>query len=194
MPQLRRPLFPSGATVISAVLSFCRTDDTVTYFHCDMPVFSHGKDDRAAFRLITAQLHITSGVKQVDLAQAFGISNITVKRAVKLYRSSGAAGFFAERISRGATVLTEPVMQQAQSQLDAGLAPRAVAILLAIKPDTLMKAIRAGRLRILVKKTIKTAHSPALKQTSPTSPAKVIAQSKTAAPPWGEVRAMLSLE
>lgn len=191
MPQLHLPLFPSGATEITATLSFCRADDTVTYFYCGMPVFSHDKDDRASFRLITAQMHVTSGAKQADIARAFGIPKINIKRAVKLYRAKGSAGFFAERVYRGAVVLTEPVMQQAQGQLDAGQSPRAVAALLEIKPDTLIKAIRAGRLRAPVKKTTKTAQSSLRKLISPRSPAKALAQSKTAAPPWGVLPATL---
>ena len=101
MPQLHLPMFPSGATAITAALSFCAQDSTVTYFHCGMPVFSHDKADRASFRLITAQLHVTSGAAQAELARAFGVSKISIKRAVKLYRSNGAAGFFAERAVRG---------------------------------------------------------------------------------------------
>ena len=91
-----------------------------------MPVFGHEKDDQASVRLITAQLHVTSGASQSDLSKAFGIPKITIKRAVKLYRASGGAGFFAQRVVRGPAVLTEPVRQQAQSQLDAGHEPQAV--------------------------------------------------------------------
>jgi len=43
-------------------------------------------------------------------------------------------------------------MQRAQSYLDAGQNPRAVAALLEIKPDTLIKAISAGRLHAPLKK------------------------------------------
>lgn len=157
MPQLHLPLFPSGATAITATLSFSAQDSIVTYFHCAMPVFSHDKDDRASFRFITAQLHVTSGAAQAELARAFGISKISIKRAVKLYRSSGAAGFFAERAVRGAAVLTEPVLLQAQSQLDAGQASRTVAALLGIKDNTFTKAIQAGRLRIPPKKKTQIA-------------------------------------
>jgi len=188
MPQLHLPIFPSGATEITTALSFCRLDDTVTYFHYDMPIYSHAQDDRASFRFISALLHVTCGAKQAVLARAFGIPQINVKRAVKLYRASGSAGFFAERIYRGAAVLTEPVMAQAQSHLDAGQSPRAVAALLELKPDTLIKAIRAGRLRAPVKKTTKTQQSA---PTSPRPPAKALDQSKTAAPRWGALPATL---
>jgi len=191
MPQLHLPLFPIGSTDITEVLSFCRTDETVTYFHYGLPIFSHAPDDRASFRFITALLHVTCGAKQSELAGAFGIPNINIKRAVKIYRASGSAGFFAERAHRGAAVLTEPVMQQAQSQLDAGQTPREVAVLLEIKPDTLIKAIRAGRLRAPVKKKTLSAQSPSKRRTSPTLPTKAIDRNKTATPPWDVVPAML---
>jgi hypothetical protein len=168
-------MFPSGATEITPALSFCRTDDTVTYFHYDMPIYSHAQDDRASFRFISALLHVTCGAKQAVLARAFGIPQVNVKRAVKLYRASGSAGFFAQRVYRGAGVLTEPVMAQAQSQLDAGTSPRAVAALLEIKPDTLIKAIRAGRLRAPVKKMTKPPPISLRKQTSAKPPAKALA-------------------
>jgi len=191
MAQLHLPIFPSGATEITTALSFCRTDDTVTFFHYDMPIYSHAQDDRASFRFISALLHVTCAAKQAVLARAFGIPQINVKRAVKLYRASGSAGFFAERVYRGAAVLTETVMAQAQSQLDAGTSARAVAALLEIKPDTLIKAIRAGRLRVPVKKTTKPQPSSLHKPTAPRPPAKALAQKRTAAPPWDALPATL---
>lgn len=159
MPQLHLPLFPSGATEITATLSFSRTDETVTYFHSGMPIFSHDQHDRASFRFIAAQLHVTSGASQADMSRAFGVPTITIKRAVKQYKAQGAKGFFASRVTRGAVVLTQSVLEQAQSQLDAGQPARAVAQTLGIKPDTLIKAIRAGRLRAPAKKKTRTAAS-----------------------------------
>ena len=153
MPQLHLPLFPGGATEIADSLSFARSDKTVTYFHSGMPVFSHAQDDRASFRLIAAQLHVTCGASQADLARAFGVPNITIKRAVKQYRRSGAKGFYAPRATRGASVLTADVLAKAQGHLDEGMAAREVAELLGIKIDTLNKAMQSGRLHKAVKKT-----------------------------------------
>ena len=146
MSQLHLPSFPSGTTDITPLLSFSRTDETVTYFHYGLPIYTHDKADRAAFRQVAAQLHVICGVSQADLARTFGVPAITIKRAVKVLRETGTKGFFAARIGRGAAVLTAPVLAQAQRQLDAGALPRTVADDLGIKPDTLTKAIRAGRL------------------------------------------------
>lgn len=152
MPQLHLPLFPDGATEITPHLSFCGNGQDVTYFHCDMPIFTHAKADRSSFLVAVAQLHVICGAKQAVIARAFGIAPITVKRAVKLFREKGAPGFYAQRNYRGAAVLTEAVLTQAQSLLDEGHEPSMVAQTLCIKPDTLGKAIRAGKLHQPVKK------------------------------------------
>jgi transposase-like protein len=164
MAQLHLPLFPNGATEITPNLSFCRDGEDVTYFCCDMPIFTHARDDRASFLVAIAQLHVTCGAKQAVIARAFGIPAITVKRAVKLFRAKGAPGFYAQRNYRGATVLTDPVLQQVQSLLDEGVEARAVAEQLGIKFNTLDKAIRAGRLHKAVKKKT-SSHLNVLNQT-----------------------------
>ncbi len=151
MPQLHLPLFPNGATEITQTLSFSKLEQTVTYFHCDMPIFTHEQSDRASFLVAAAQLHVTCGAKQAAVARAFGVPQITIKRAVK-FRAAGAPAFYAPRVGRSAVILTESVLEQAQSQLDEGSEPRMVADLLGIKFDTLSKAIRAVRLRKPVKK------------------------------------------
>lgn len=157
MPQLHLPLFPAGATEITEVLSFCLSGETVTYFVSGMPTFSHDKSDRASFRFMVAQLHVTCGASQAALARAFGVPQITVKRAVKQHRAEGAKGFFAPRVTRGASVLTAAVLEQAQSQLDEGQSAAMIAAELGIKPDTFKKAVRAGRLRAAAKKKTSTA-------------------------------------
>jgi IS30 family transposase len=48
--------------------------------------------------------------------------------------------------------LTAPVLAHAQQLLDEGLESREVAERLGIKPDTLSKAVRVGRLHRAVKK------------------------------------------
>jgi transposase len=146
MPQRQLPLFPDGVTQISGLLAFCVTDDRVTYLNGNMPVFFHEKDDIATFRMITAQFCINGNARQAEIAKVFGIPKVTVKRAVKRYREEGPKGFYAQRKTRGAAVLTAEVVAGAQSLLDDGLETAEVARRLELKPDTLSKAVRAGRL------------------------------------------------
>jgi len=66
------------------------------------------------------------------------------------------AGFYEEPNRRGPVVLNAEVLKQAQERLDEGLETTEVAEQLAVKRDTLAKAIRAGRLHKPLKKKTST--------------------------------------
>jgi len=51
-----------------------------------MPVFVHDADDIASFRMITSQFCINGNAKQAEIIRAFGVTKISMKRAVKRYR------------------------------------------------------------------------------------------------------------
>ena len=146
MPQLQLPIFPPGMSLINANLGFVRRDETLTYFYGNLPVFTHGVDDLASFRMITSQFYINGSAKQSEICQAFGVSKISVKRYVKLYRQEGIGGFFKERRRRGSAVLTPPVLAQAQGLLDEGVTIAEVSDRLDLLADTLRKAVKAGKL------------------------------------------------
>ena len=137
---------------ITAELVFERKEGQVTYFNGHMPVFIHAEEDTATLRMITAQFCINGNARQADISRAFGITLISVKRAVKRHRQSGVAGFYEEPPRRGPAVLTAEVLKQAQERLDEGLETSGVAGQLGVKRDTLAKAIRAGHLHQPTKK------------------------------------------
>lgn len=152
MPQAQFPFFPVGVTHITSMLAFSCEEGQVTYFTGNMPVFFHPESDRDTFNMITAQFCVSGHAKQMDIVRAFGVTKISVKRAVKLYRQEGPKGFFRERNRRGAAVLTDEVLTKAQRLLDDGLDTPEVADRLAIKNNTLYKASRAGKLHVPAKK------------------------------------------
>ena len=152
MAQLQLPLFPIGATEVTQDLAFEKREGQVTYFYGSLPVFSHAENDLASFKMITAQFYLNGYVKQMDIVHAFGVTPISVKRAVKCFQEEGPQGFYTEKHTRGATVLTADVLKQAQQLLDNGLESYEVADQLSIKRDTLSKAVRAKRLHKPVKK------------------------------------------
>ena len=135
MPKIQLPFFPEGVTQISDLLAFRVEDGRVAYFNGNMPVFIHDKDDIATFRMITAQFCVNGNAKQAEISAVFGIPKVTAKRAVKRYREEGPRGFYTPRKPRGAAVLTAEVARR-----------------LELKPDTLSKAVRAGRLHKPLKK------------------------------------------
>jgi transposase len=94
-------------------------------------------------------------VKPQEIVKTFGVPMITVKRYVKLYRDRGAKGFYEPQARHSsASVLKGPVLEQAQQLLDEARSVPEVAAELNVLPNTLHKAIHAGRLRSLQKKAI----------------------------------------
>ncbi|MDT8442590.1 MAG: hypothetical protein RQ723_13195, partial [Desulfuromonadales bacterium] len=118
----------------------------VTYFNGTMPIFRHGADDLRSFRMITAQFCVTGVASQVQIIRTFGVSKAWMLRAVRCYREKGPQGFFAPRKTRGAAVLTPPVLEQVQALLDRGIETQEAAERLGLKPNTVKKAVLAGRL------------------------------------------------
>ncbi len=152
MPQLQLPIFPIGTTLININLGFTRENNTITYIYGHLPVFTHDINDVRSFRMITSQLYINGSAKQSEICRAFGVSAISVKRGVKLYREKGIAGFFEEPKRRGAAVLTPPIVEKVQKLLDAGHEMPGIAKELGLKYDTLRKAVKSGKLHKPVKK------------------------------------------
>jgi transposase-like protein len=147
VPQLQLPIFPAGSTPITQSLAFeCRAG-RVTYFHGQLPVFVHAADDVRTFRMITSQFVVNGNATQAEIARAFGMTAISVKRAVKTYRQHGPGGFYAPRPVRGPAVLTEEVIEQIEELLGQGMERSAAARHLGLKPNTVAKAMRAGRVR-----------------------------------------------
>ena len=154
MPQLHLPMFPAGVTPITDELAFERRDGKIAYFNGQTAVFVHGQDDVATFRMITSQFCASGHAKQCDIIRAFGVTSISVKRAVKVYRERGAKGFYAPRATRGAAVLTASVVAEIESLLVEDMSLGEVAERLDLKLNTLQKAAAAGRIRQAAKKKI----------------------------------------
>ncbi len=147
MPQLQLPMFPAGAVHITGELAFECRDGRVTYFYGQLPVFVHDEQDVRTFRMISSQFVVNGNATQAEIARAFGVTAISVKRSVKVYRQRGPGGFYAPRPVRGAAVLTAEVIEQIEELLAAGMEHGAAARQLGLKPNTVAKAIRAGRVR-----------------------------------------------
>lgn len=159
MPQMMLPIFPDGVIDLNGELAVKKEDGLVVYFNGMMPVFSHDENDIQSFQMITSQFCCSGVVKQADVVRAFGVTDISVMRAVKRYRELGPAGFYAPKKTRGAGVLTPAIIEESQNLLDAGRSVPEVAAELGLKRDTLAKAVRDGRLR-RVKKRASPMNSP----------------------------------
>lgn len=146
MPQRQLPIFPAGVAHITPELAVSKKDGVVTYFNGSMPIFQHAEGDDRSFRMITSQFYVTGVAKEAQIVRAFGVSKRSVIRSVHLYREKGPQGFFEARKTRGAAVLTPPVLEQVQALLDQGREIAQAAERVGLKPNTLNKAVLAGRL------------------------------------------------
>jgi len=147
MPQIQLPIFPASSTPITSELAFQERDAVVWYFNGHLPVFSHPATDIASFRFFTSQLIANGNASQSEISRAFGVPLVSVKRACKKLRDEGAAGFFRPAVPRQGRKLTDQLLQEVQSQLDAGREIPAIGDELGVLPNTIHKAIRAGRLK-----------------------------------------------
>ena len=155
MPQLQLPIFPAGVMEINSQIAVQKEAGRVCYIHGHLPVFQHEESDVRSFRMFTSQMIDTGTVRPKEIVQTFGVPMITVKRYVRLYRDRGAKGFYEPQPRHSsASVLKGSALEQAQRLLDAGRSVPEVAAELQVLTNTLHKAIRAGRLRGLPKKTI----------------------------------------
>lgn len=153
MPQLQLPIFPSGTTPITNELAFECQEGKVIYVYGHLPVFQHAEGDVTAFRLFTSQLVVNGTASQAEIARAFHVPSKTVKRYVKRLREGGTKSFYQTPRRRTASVLKGERKVHAQALLDEGKSVPEVGRELGVLPNTIHKAIRAGRLRQPQKKT-----------------------------------------
>ncbi len=146
MPQVQLPIFPSGSAAINAEIGFECRDGAVFYFNGHLPVFQHAQNDLASFRMFTSQLIERGTVSQGEIARAFTVPLITIKRSCKLLRDQGPRGFFAPPKPREGARLTPALLTQAQALLDEGNSVPVVSERLGVFQTTLHKAISSGRL------------------------------------------------
>jgi hypothetical protein len=157
--QLHVPIFPAESVFLGDRLTVVKREGSVWYFHYDMPVFSHPETDLASFRFFTSSLCDNGQCKLVDIERAFGVSAISVKRALKQFRADGGKSFFVSRRPKvRPRVLTEDKRQEIQKLLDEGLPPGAIGDRLNIKADTIRNAIEDGRLHRPKKGAESTSH------------------------------------
>ena len=152
MPQVQMPIFPAGSVEINAVMA-CRVEgERVIYYNGFLPVFMHPKDDLASFRLFTGQLIVQGVATQGQVAKAFGVPLVAIKRSTKLYRARGPAGFFVPKARREGSQLNERKLAAARDLLAQGHPLAVVSQRTGVLTDTLRKAIKAGRLPAVKKK------------------------------------------
>ena len=152
MPQVQLPIFPAGSVEINRDLA-CRAEgEQVVYYNGHLPVFTHAQSDLASFRMFTSQLIVQGSATQGQVAKAFGVPLVAIKRGTKLYRERSAAGFFVPKARREGSKLNAQKLEEARALLVQGHPLAVVSRQTGVLTDTLRKAISAGRLPPVKKK------------------------------------------
>ncbi len=145
--QLLLPRFHDEPIHVSDAVSVVRCDGMVWWFHQGMPIGAHAESDVASFRHQSSMLCDAGACKLVDVERAFGVSAISVKRALKKFRAGGARAFFEPiRSVREGPVMTDERLVEIQTLIDEGLSDRQIAERLGLKRDTIYRTVKAGRL------------------------------------------------
>ena len=151
------PFQPPQATPIGHVWSMLEANGWTSYMRYLDVVDGHPSDDKPARLRRMAQIAHTRHATQLEIAQAFGVTRMTVHRALRTWREHGEAGFRQARQPRRRTALDETARLRAQSALATGRSLRAVAAELAVSHETLRSYVQAG----LVPPASKPADNPA---------------------------------
>lgn len=152
MPQFSMPIFSSDVTLINGLIGVTTRDDIVYYFNGQMPLFQHEKSDKNSFKMYMSQLYCCGNATQAELINTFALSESSIKRWVKKYRTGGAKAFFTPPPTRSVAVLTPAKLEEIQNLLNESDDITEIAIQCNVKRDTLLKAIQTRKL-IRVKKT-----------------------------------------
>ena len=107
-------------------------------------VDGHPADDKPARLRRMAQIAHLGQATQLEIAAAFGVTRMTVHRALRTWREHGEAGFRRPRQPRRRTALDEPARARAQRGLAEGRSLRAMAAELAVSHETLRSYVQAG--------------------------------------------------
>jgi len=146
MPQLQKPKFHPEPKCIAGEITVELQNQQVVYFSSLQPVFQHAEDDLQSFRMFTSTLIDMGQVRQADVVNAFGVPLATVKRYLKLLRVSGKKAFFADPQRRSAAVLNDEKRLDVERLIAEGKTIPEISKASGVKPNTLHKAMRAGRL------------------------------------------------
>ncbi len=147
MAQTLFPVYPSDIRMINSNIGVKTIQEKIFYFNEGGAIYEHDKSDYQSFRYITSQMIELKSVRQIEVIDFFKVSKESVIRWSRIYRTKKAKGFFGtKKTSKRGNILTPVVLTQIQESLNLGRPVSEIGELLAIKPDTIQKAIHSGRL------------------------------------------------
>jgi hypothetical protein len=146
--QLQLPIFPKEARLVSDRLGVYEHDGLVQYIVNGLPVYSHSKEDRNAFRFITSNFIHQGLCRKVDVERCFGVSEDSVHHNYRIFIEKGESGFFGDDARCGkAHKIVGECRQRIQSKLDKGQSMNSIAKEEGIRESAIRYAVKQGYLK-----------------------------------------------
>lgn len=146
--QLKLPLFPKEATMISSCLGVYEKDGLVQYIVNGLPVYAHGKEDFQEFRYITSNFIDQKLCRKVDVQSCFHVSIDSVARAYRKYKQEGTAAFFGKSARKGsAHKIVGDKRARIQSKLDKGQSVNSIAKQEGVAESAIRYQVKQGYLK-----------------------------------------------
>jgi hypothetical protein len=146
--QLHLPIFPKEARLVSDRLGVYEHDGIVQYIVNGLPVYSHSKEDKNAFRFITSNFIHQGLCRKVDVERFFGVSEDSVYHSYRIFVEKGESGFFGDdaRCGKAHKIIGE-CRQRIQSKLDKGQSVNSIAKEEGIRESAIRYAVKQGYLK-----------------------------------------------
>lgn len=146
--ELLLPIFPKGTILITPTIGVFEQDGIVIYLQSGLPIYTHPKECLDHFRFFTSKLVTMGRCQQVDIVRAFGVSDDSVVRSVKLYKEKGESGFFGPDGRKGKAHKMLPERKaRIQKKLDKGISVNQIAKKEKISEGTIRYWINKGELK-----------------------------------------------
>ena len=146
--QLLLPIFPRETTLITPTLGVFEEDGFVFYLHSGMPISTHHKDNLKSFRFTVSRFIDLGLCRQSDIIRTFGVSEDSIRKSLKLYRSKGEEGFFGTNQSqRVCHKMLPDRLVRIQKMLDTGMSNYSIAQKEKISEGTIRYTLKMGKLK-----------------------------------------------
>jgi|SRR5580692_2651905 hypothetical protein len=147
--QLRLPLFPKEATLISSFVGVYEQDGLVQYIVNGLPVYAHPVNDHNSFHFITSNFIEQKLCLKSEVERCFQISPETVKNWHRKFVERGADAFFGEDVRKGGTAhkIIGDRKLRIQKKLDKGQSNLSIAKEEGVAESAIRYAIGKGYLK-----------------------------------------------
>lgn len=146
--QLKLPIYPKDARLITPSLAVYERDGEVYYSHSGMPIFTHSVNDHNQFRYITSNLVHQGLCRQVDIVNTFHVSIDSVKRNLRRFESKGMGAFVEKDGRHGRSYkMTPDRLLRIQKRLDKGESNSSIARDEGISEGSIRYMLKKGQLK-----------------------------------------------